>query len=157
MGWIFIPPLPQICVTAPVPSVAVSGDEASKEWIKVEWGCEGGTLSDRISALKGDTRELCLSPDTQRQGHMRTWQADWSTAKKRAFIRNQTCQHLHHGLPDSRTARKYSVCHVNPADTDLLCSPNTQIHLFNYAYMYSSVTLSTFALLCKTDFLMLFN
>ena len=48
MGWIFLPPLPQICVTAPAPSVAVSGDEASKEWIKVEWGCEGGTLTGLV-------------------------------------------------------------------------------------------------------------
>lgn len=154
MDWIFVPPLPQIYVTAPAPSVAVSGDEASKEWITVKWGREGGTLSDRISALRGDTRELCLSPHTHRG--KATW-GHIKQTKKRTFVRNQTCQHLDHGLPDSRTARKYSVCHVNPADTDLLCSPNRQIHLFNHAYMYSSVTLSTFALLCKTDFLMLFN
>lgn len=76
MDWIFVPPLPQIYVTDPAPSVAESGDEASKEWIKVKWGHEGGTLSDRISALRGDTRELCLSAHTHRG------KATWGQSKQ---------------------------------------------------------------------------
>lgn len=156
MDWIFVPPLPQIYVTAPAPNVAVSGDETSKEWVKVKWGREGGTLSDRITALRGDPRELRLSPHTHRG--KTTWGHSKQAAQEpRRGPSSKICQHLDHGLPDSRIARKYGVCHVNPADRNLLHSPNRQIHLFNYAYMYSSVTLSTFVLLCKTDFLMLFN
>lgn len=107
------------------PSVAIFGDEPSKEVIKVKWGHRVGLCSDKISIfIRRDTGEwfspspslslsvsVCLSlclflSFLPRKGHARTQgEGGHLQARKRALIRNQNGQNIDHGLAASRGVR----------------------------------------------------
>ena len=75
MGWIFVSS-PNLCSEALTPSVAVLGDGAYKDTVKMKWNYKNEALVWRVSIFRRGRGIRALSPGGEHRGKAMWWHSE---------------------------------------------------------------------------------